>query len=251
MVKVRRHLRFLTLPAVASAAWLVPAAGADALTLAKVTPNTPGKASRIQWQVDGTLAPINGQIPKSLSMSAPAGFTLDTEAVATRCTRLEANLNECPSASKIGTAVLTVLVHKPDGSSRVLPIDITQYLGKSNSLLAVAAFEGVQVVPGSIRASNGITVTFNPLPPPPVIAGVSYQFLGVTVDLGASRTVTRTIKHRVRATGKHVRYRVTHVHQRFDLVQNPKTCSAGGWALGAHFGLPDGTAPSLSLPVSC
>jgi hypothetical protein len=226
-----------------------PLAGAE-LT-ATVTPNQPGKATRIHWSVDGMASPINGLIPRSLTVSAPRGFVLNTNAAAKRCKPVLAALNECPKTSQIGSATLTIRVLKPSGP-RDLPVPVNLFLGPKNSLLAVAFLAGVRVVPGSISGSNGITVTFNPLPTPPVIKQVSYQFIGVTVDLGG---VTRKITHRVRVKSKkghrrHKKYR-TRVVRRIHLVQTPSNCGASTWGLTASLGLPDGTTANLSFPVVC
>jgi hypothetical protein len=249
MLNVRHHLRLLAVPVCAGLVCLGAAAAAAAQTGATVTPNKPNKGARIHWQVDGTVAPINGLIPTSLTMSAPSGFTLNTAAVAKRCTTLQAKLNECPKASKIGTAVLTIHVEKPSGP-RDLPINIGLYLGRKNSLLAIAFLAGIRVVPGSISGAHGIAVTFNPLPVPPVIQGVSYSFIGVRLDLGTSLTITKRIKVRI-GTGKHAKVRIRRVRTRLDLVRTPSTCTGGTWALGANFGLPDGTTPSFTMPVAC
>jgi hypothetical protein len=223
----------------AAAMWLTATAAAHAQAVATVTPNQAAKASRLHWAVDGTLPPINGQIPTALTMSTPPGFTLNTAAAAKRCKPLQAKLDECPSKSRIGSAVLTIHVEKPSGP-RDLPIPVKLYLGPKNSLLAVAFLAGVRVVPGSISGSNGISVTFNPLPSPPPIPQVSYSFIGVTLDLGTSRTITRKVK------GRKKRKKV-----RIDLVKNPSDCASGSWALSTTLGLPDGTTPVFGFPVAC
>jgi hypothetical protein len=222
-----------------AAVWLTAAAAANAQAVATVTPNQTAKASRLHWAVDGTLPPINGQIPTALTMSTPPGFTLNTAAVAKRCKPLQAKLDECPSKSRIGSAVLTIHVEKPSGP-RDLPIPVKLNLGPKNSLLAVAFLAGVRVVPGSISGSNGISVTFNPLPSPPPIPQVSYSFIGVTLDLGTSRKITRKVKSRKK------RKKV-----RIDLVKNPSDCASGSWAFSTTLGLPDGTTSVFASPVAC
>jgi hypothetical protein len=231
--------------ALAAAIWLTVATAADAQGVATATPNNAGKASRLHWEVDGTAPPISGQIPRSLTMSAPPGFTLNTAAVAKRCKPLQAQLDECPRKSRIGTAELRIHVEKPSGP-RDLPVPVTLYLGRKNALMAVAFLAGPRVVPGSISGSNGITVRFDPLPTPPPIPQVSYSFLGVTLDLRAHRTITRKASHKTK--GKKAR-RGRKI--RFDLVKNPPNCASGTWAFSSTLGLPDGTAPAFTTPVAC
>jgi hypothetical protein len=239
MLNARHQSRTLTTVLFTVMVWLVAAAAAHAQAVATATPSQPGKGSRLHWDVDGTLPPITGQIPTSLTMSAPPGFVLNTAAVATRCKRLQAELDECPSKSRIGSALMIIHVEKPSGP-RDLPIDIKLYLGTKNGLLAVAFLAGVRVVPGSIRGSNGIALTFNPLPVPPVIPNVSYQFRRVTVALGANRKITRKVKgHKQRKT------------VRIDLVRTPPNCASGAWGLAATLGLPNGTTALLGASVAC
>jgi len=173
---------------------------------------------------------------------------LNTNAAAKRCSTVQAQLNECAKQSLIGSATLTIHVDKPSGP-RDLPVPIKLYIGKKNSLLAVAFLAGVRVVPGSISGgSSGIKITFNPLPTPPVIPQVSYRFLGVTVDLGGvTRKITRKVKT---GHGKHKKVRVK-VVRRIHLVTTPSKCASGSWGLSSAFNLPDGTAPILSMPVAC
>jgi hypothetical protein len=132
---------------------------------------------------------------------------------------------------------MTIHVDKPSGP-RDLPINIKLYLGRKNKLLAVAFLAGVRVVPGSISRSDGITVTFDPLPTPPAIPQVSYRFLGVSLKLGTHRWVIR------RVSGRRRRVRI-------DLVKNPRDCASGAWAFSSTVGLPDGTTLPLASPVTC
>jgi hypothetical protein len=233
------RLRPLTILLLTTAVWATTAAAARAQAVATVTPNAAGKASRLHWAIDGAPAPINGQIPTSLRMATPAGFTMNTKAVAKRCKAIQAKLDECPRKSRIGSATLTIHVQKPSGP-RDLPIRVKLYLGRKKSLLAVAFLAGVRVIPGSITASNGIAVTFDPLPTPPAIPQVSYSFIGVTLDLGTSRTVRKKVKG-------HDKRRKARIH----LVKNPQQCASGYWTFASSLGLPDGTTPTFNSPVAC
>ena len=176
--------RMLITVVLTAGVWLTAAAAADAQAGATVDPDEVGKGSRLHWAIDGTLPPVNGQIPTSLAVSAPAGFTLNTKAVAKRCKAIQAKLDECPRRSRIGSAVMTIHVEKPSGP-RDLPIPVKLYLGRKNRLLAVAFLAGVRVIPGSIRGANGITVSFDPLPTPQATGNTSPR---VTASLSAWAT---------------------------------------------------------------
>jgi hypothetical protein len=218
---------------------LTAAASAGAQAVTTATPNEPGKGTRLNWDVDGTPPPIAGRVPSSLTLSAPAGFVLNTKAVAKRCRPLQARLDECPAKSRIGSALMIIGVNKPSGPSD-LPVDIKLYRGKSNKVLAVTFLAGVRVVPGTLDGGDGIALTFDPLPVPPVIPQVSYQFKRVTVNLGVSRKVTRKVR------GSKKRRKV-----RLHLVRTPTECTTGTWATTAQLGFPDATTALLQAPAAC
>jgi hypothetical protein len=226
------------------AVWLIATAPAEAQAVATATPNQAGKGSRLHWAIDGTLAPISGQIPTGLTVFAPPGFTMNTKAVAKRCKGLQAKLDECPRKSRIGSATMTIHVEKPSGP-KDLPIPVNLYLGRKNRLLAVAFLAGVRVIPGAISRADGITVTFDPLPTPPPIAQVSYSFIGVTLDLGTSRTIRHKAKHHKAKHHKKGR------KVRISLVRNPRDCTSGSWAFSATLGLPDGTTARFTPQATC
>src|SRR5215216_6082253 len=115
MLNRRDHSRTLMTVLLTVIVWLVAAAAADAQLVATTTPNQPGKGSRLRWDVDGSLPPISGQIPTSLTVSAPPGFALNTAAVAKRCKPVQAELDECPRKSRIGSALMIIHVEKPSG----------------------------------------------------------------------------------------------------------------------------------------
>ncbi|MGZ4195330.1 MAG: hypothetical protein ACXVVQ_07195 [Solirubrobacteraceae bacterium] len=254
MFNGRHRLPCVTALLLTTIIFLATAGVAEAQLAATVTPARPGKGAHLQWSVDGATAPISGQIPTSLVVSAPPGFTLNTAAAAKRCSRLHAQLNECSSSSKIGSATMVIHVTKPSGP-RDLPIPIKLYLGPKNSLLAVAFLAGVRVIPGSISGSKGITITFNPLPTPPVIPTVSYAFVSVTVNLGASRIVSHKVRRTVTRLvhGRKVRKKVVvrRERKRIDLVRTPSACGLNSWALSATIGLPGGVSAPFNAPVAC
>jgi hypothetical protein len=199
-----------------------------------------GKATTLSWDVDGLAPPVSARIPRSLLVTAP-GFKLDRRAVATRCGELQAKLNECPKKSKIGTGTLAIIVHRPAGVNEVT-FNIALYHAKGTKVFAVTDFIGIRVVPGRLTNAGGVRLTFDPLPTPPEIPGVelTYEFKGVSVTLGAKRTVVKRVAAR--------RARRTF---RYSLVRTPKKCAGGSWAATATLGFPDGTSQPLPTPMTC
>jgi hypothetical protein len=242
MTHLRPGSRLLPLLLAAVAALLVTASPAAAQAIATATPSVAGgKATKLHWQVDGMAAPVSGRVPSSLVLTAP-GFKLDRHAVAKRCGTESAKLNECPKASTLGTGSLSLLVQRPIGPNN-LTFTITFFRGSGSKVLAVTDFIGIRVIPGVLDAtSDGITLTFDPLPTPPPIPGVSYQFTGVTADLGAKLKVVKKVRKHHKKVKKTFRY---------SLVATPKTCSAGSWAATATLAFPDMTTAPLAAPIAC
>ena len=227
----------------AVAAALVWSAPAAAQAVATATPATPGKPATVSWNVDGRVPPVSSRIPRSLVVTAP-GFKLDRRAVAGRCTQEQAELNECPAKSKLGTAMLTIIVHRPVDDNQI-DFDIVLHRGAKDNVLAVTEFIGTRVIPGRLRKVDGaLELTFDPLPEPPVIPGVplTYDFVGLSATLGAKRTVTKT----VRRDGRTVRRKV-----RYTLVRNPARCAGGTWPTTATLGFPDGSSLPMEAPITC
>jgi hypothetical protein len=241
MSRIPSRLRLSAALPLALAGCLLSAAsaGADATGSAKPA-RAGGKATTVAWAVDGLAPPVSGRIPRSLEMTA-AGFQLDRRAVAKRCGELQAKLNECPKKSKVGTATLTIIVNRPDRVNEVA-FDIVLYHGKGTKVLAVTDFIGIRVIPGRLTESGGVRLTFDPLPTPPEIPGITitYQFKGVSVSLGAKRKAVKRVGPR--------RQRRTF---RYSLVRTPENCNGGSWAATATLGFPDGSILPLPTPMPC
>lgn len=235
-----RPMRRLTVAVVA--AWLGITAAAGAQTTSSATSGTPGKRTRLHFDVDSTLAPVSGRIPKGLAFTAPAGYTVDLGAVAKRCKSIQATLNECPAKSKFGSGTLVIQVTQPD-QVRDVQVPLSFYLKSTKDVFAVAFLAGTRVIPGTIATTSGMVLTFDPLPDPPQFPNVTYLLKRVTIDIGASRKVTtRSGRHKRGKARKRVR----------SFLTNPKTCSsAGSWATSVTFTYPDGTSNDLAAPVAC
>jgi hypothetical protein len=227
--------------AVAVAGCLATAAAASAQTTGSARPAVAGgKPTTVAWDVDGLAPPVSGRIPRSLVVTAP-GFKLDRRAIAKRCSELKAKLNECPRKSKIGTGTLTIVVHRPDRVNEVT-FDVVLYQGKGTRILAVTDFIGIRVIPGRLTAAGGVRLSFDPLPEPPIIPGITitYEFKGVSARLGTSRKVVRRVgpRHKRRAV-------------RYSLVRTPNKCNTNGWPASATLGFPDGSSTRLATPMAC
>jgi hypothetical protein len=242
-----RRLFLLTL-----AATLGMAAPAGAQAIVTATPGVAGEATRLHFAVDATVPPVGGRIPSALEVAAP-GFSLDMRAAPKRCRKLRATLNECPRASQIGRATLTIIVNQP-GSVREVPIKVVMYRGKGTRVYAITFLTGWRVVPGTLDTAGGIALRFDPLPEPPaVVPEVSFSFKGLTVDLGLTRTVVtrKRVKLKGKRRGKRGRRNKVVVRRaRFDLVHAPSQC-AGSWATSVSLSFPDGSTSPFAVPVAC
>jgi hypothetical protein len=220
----------------ALAACLGLATTAHAQAVSTATPNTPGKGTQLQFDVDATLPPVAGRIPKGLTFTAPAGYKVDFRAVNKRCKQIQATLDECPDKSRIGTGSLIVQVTQPT-QVRDVNVPLSFYLKSKKDVFAVAFLAGTRVIPGMIQTSNGMVLNFNPLPDPPAFPQVSYLLKRVTVSVGASRKVVKKTRR-----GRKSRVR--------NFIRNPATCP-GSWASTVTFTYPDATFDVLPAPTAC
>jgi hypothetical protein len=217
-------------------------AGAQATTAA--TPNGAGKSSKLHFEVDGLAAPINGRLPRAMELAAGRGFKLNLAALSKRCSEQAAKLNECPRGSLMGKGSLLVEVTTPDGV-RDTSIALNVYLHSRTQILAVAYVFGWQVVPGILNASNGIVVTFDPLPTGAAFPNVSYRLKHIALDFGVKRVITKRTVRRV--NGKR---RVSLTKRRVSLIRNPATCR-GSWGSSVTLSFPDGSVTPLAAQTAC
>src|SRR3954453_13663034 len=148
-------MRRFTLFTVSAWLGLTAVAGAQATTTA--TPSAPGTATALHFDVDATLPPVSGKIPKGLEFTAPAGYKVDLQAVAKRCKQLQATLDECPAKSRIGKGSLVIQVTQPTQVRDVtVPLDF--YLQTNKRVLAVAFLAGTRVIPGTISRTGGMAL---------------------------------------------------------------------------------------------
>src|SRR5918912_2116648 len=94
---MRRLAPSTTLAALALIA--VPAAAAGAIATLTVNPNQAGKPSAVTLNVN---PPRANQNPRALTVRVVRGAKFDPRARAVKCTRQQANANNCPAKSRIG-----------------------------------------------------------------------------------------------------------------------------------------------------
>ncbi|QEC48337.1 hypothetical protein FSW04_12675 [Baekduia soli] len=230
-------------------ATLAVAAPAGAQAVATATPPKAGGATKLHYAIDGTLDPVTLRIPTALTFSAPTGFTFDTRALAARCSRERAVLNECPKGSAMGGGQLVIGVTLPDGSERDAVFALHPYMSTGNRVWMLAYVTGWRVVPGTlVKSAAGLSLVFDPLPVPPPFPNVGYAFKSITLDVGATRTVKKVVKLKARARSKKARKRTTKT--RYDLIHAPAQC-AGSWAATVDLTFPDGSALPLPAPMPC
>jgi hypothetical protein len=208
------------------AALLGTAAPAGAQATSAVTPNRAGKASTLNFDVDGLAPPLDARLPRALGVAVPRGFRADLRAVSKRCSEQAAKLNECPRGSQIGNGSLLVEIRAPDGGVRDTNIRLSVFLNSRSRILAVAYVFGWQVVPGTLNTAGGIALTFDELPSGEAFEplGFSFRLKRISLEFGASRVI-KTRKVRRVGGRRRVRVRRDRVH----FIRNPKACRTGSW----------------------
>lgn len=226
---------------------LAAAAPAGAQVTASATPDKAGKASTVHFVINGSEAPISARLPSAMTLTVPPGFTLDRTAAPARCGHTRALLDECPAASQIGSATLTITVLYQGHPPRDVTFHLRMYMRSPTSVLGVTFLAGTRVVPGFLTSSSGIAVKFDPLPAPPVFQEVSYQLKQITLTLGVTRRVHVVVKHR--RPHRHSTTKRTSVLR--SLVHNPTSCGSGSWAASVSLGFPDNSSLVLPAPIAC
>lgn len=214
---------------------LATAAPAAAQATSTATPNTAGKPSKLQFEVDGLAAPINGRLPSALGLTAP-GFKVNLAALSKRCSTQAAKLNECPKGSLLGKGSLLIGVTAPDGA-RDVDIAVNVYLHSRTRIFAVAYVFGWRVVPATLKTRGRFAVNFDPLPEGPPFEGVSYTLKRISFAFSAKRVVRKRTKSGVK-------------RRRVNLIRNPASCS-GEWRSSVSLRFSDGSETPFAVPTPC
>ena len=233
--------RIIVVASALALAFAASAAAQDATMSASLTPNAPAVGSKLHLEVSGAAPELAGAVPESLTLGLQRGFAVDVAAVAERCDANHAGIGDCPGASRVGSgqalvhlsglltadvlATIAMFLAAPleagDPASVVLRLDVG---GQSRAVRARLVALARGPVGYELRVT-GIAAAM------PTIPGVIIELRTLVLDVGASRTITTTVRTRKRVTrnGK----RVTIVRKvkrkvRHDLVRNPKACP-GSW----------------------
>lgn len=247
--------------AVGTALLAAAPAAAQTTATAQVTPNRPSVPTRLVLDAAGGSSATG--IPEAITVLAARGFRFDRKAVAELCEPAQAQQNQCPAASRIGSGTAEVRVDGP------LPgaIGAGTYQGTSATFLAPASQLGDlaglvvqlkivgQTITGTGRITPvasgpfGIRIAFDPLPQsPPLPPGYTATLQQLHSEIAARRTERRTRTKRVRRRGKVVRKRVV-TKVRHDLIRTPRTCT-GTWPVQVLVRYPD-RQDVLDTPIVC
>ena len=215
----------------------------DTTITGSLTPNTAGAGARVHVDVNGGAAELAGPLPESISLGVQRGFAFDARAVAARCTGAATTDGTCPAASRIGTG--QAVVHASGFLNQDIPGTLDVFLADPVQAGDVASAVVVVSAAGLSRAVR--TRLLAPATGPvgyelrlegiaaavPAVPGVTFALRSLTLDLGASRKVTKTTYKRVRVTRNGRRVTVRRKVKRrvtYNLLRNPKTCT-GAWGV--------------------
>jgi hypothetical protein len=216
----------------------------DATITGGLTPNKAGAGSRVHIDVAGTAPELAGSLPESVALGVQRGFAFDARAVAVTCTGAALTTGACPAASRIGTGQAVVrasgLLNQDIPATldvflaaRVQPADVASAVvlitgaGFSRAVRTRLSAPATGPVGYELRL-DGVAAAV------PAIPGVTFALRSLTLDVGASRKVTKTTNKRVRVTRNGRRVTVRRKVKRrvtYNLLRNPKTCSGGVWAV--------------------
>lgn len=169
---------------------------------------------------------------RRMQMSFPAGARFNGDAFKT-CARAKAELDQCPSGSKIGTGSATALLGKNAIDAKITVFNGPGNANKRQVFLYSQALQTVEfTLVGTMRRTRGtfgyvLDVTVPQIVPELVPGGVPITSFETTIG-GTGRR-----------NGKPV-----------PLVNSPTTCR-GGWKYAATFTYADGSSGSANSAISC
>jgi hypothetical protein len=209
-----------------------------------LVPNTAKAGSRVHIEVGGAAPELAGGLPESVALGIQRGFKLDVHAVAARCTGDALTTGKCAATSRIGSG--QAIVRTSGFLNQDIPATLDVFLAAP---VQAGDFASAVVVISAVGLSRAVrTRLLAPATGPfgyelrlegiaaavPAVPGLTFALKSLTLDLGASRKVTKTTYKRVRVTRngrrvtvrRKIRKRVT-----YNLITNPKTCTTGTWVV--------------------
>src|SRR5918911_149587 len=211
----------------------VPAAAAGAIATLTVDPNEAGKPSRATLNVNNPRAHEN---PRTTALRVVRGARFDPRARAVKCSKAQADANQCPAKTRIGGGTADVTVSSPLFAPTQIHVPVDLYLMRplqAGDLAGVVAHFRVEQtgqeghsfgrVTRLASGPYGMQTRFTKLngavrPPSGVRAHVDH----LRLTFGAKRTVMKN--------GAAVTYH---------LIHNPKTCD-GTWEYQVAIGYGSG-----------
>lgn len=231
---------------------LLAAAPAAAQHSAVATPDLTNAGTHVRLTLDGTQPPVDGRVPRGLTLAARRGFRFDPKAVKGRCDLQQARAEGCPADSRIGTGFADVTATSPLFGTFDIRAQIETFLGDRENrkgelagvitTLNVMGTETVARGRVEVPASGpyGLRVVYDELPATP--GGFTVTLRRFETEFGAQRTITRTR----RVKGKRRKVKERHV-----LTRTPRTCTTGSWAGHATLRFDDGSIAEIDAPFSC
>jgi hypothetical protein len=214
-----------------------PAIAQDGTITATLSPNTPAKASKLHVGLSGTAPELAGALPESVALDVQRGFKLDLRSVAARCAGTALTSGDCPSSSRIGVG--QAIVHAGGFLNQDIPATLDFYLAdptQAGDLASVVVVVKAAGLKGVVRTRlltltdagfayqlrlEGIASAV------PTFPGVTFGLKSLSLDVGAARTVKKTVVKKVRVTRKGKRVTVRRTVRRkvtYSLLTNPRFC---------------------------
>lgn len=241
---------------------LAGSAAASPMPAGDVTfkPNAPATGSHLLVDAAGNDAGFRkGQIPVGFELAFQKGFALDTTAVPGTCTTDQANKDQCPDNSRLGTGQIDVVLNGGTYHAQITFFRATTdngvvfYFKEPQS-----GFNGSSV--GTVKAIDeapyGELIAFDKLPLPDLPPGLDIQLQHLKLDLGAgsaapvAKPPAHKKKHKrkkryctkYRGHGRHrhcVKYsshkprRKPRAHRSAatSFIVNPADCAGGSWTV--------------------
>jgi hypothetical protein len=202
-----------------------------------VDPNTTGAGS--VTSIDAT--PPNGsKNPRSIALKAAKGFKYDGRAAPKRCSDAQGKQNNCPAGSRVGGGTVDVTA-TPGGH---VIVDLGLFLGPKRKPGDLTGVVGIAKVRATGQKGHAFGRVFR----------IDEGKLGIeTLFSGLDKALKPPEGFKVHVDRLRLHFgRHRQVNgKRVDLIRNPGTCGAKGWAYAAVVTYPDGSGKTFRGAAQC